>query len=81
MRSVYRIIKFIALASTFVAACFWFRASHTFATDINGLDTVASIELWLGNVAYYNHLAALCAAFAAIAEGARAAAIRARLYR
>jgi vacuolar-type H+-ATPase subunit I/STV1 len=80
MRSVYNVIEFIAVAFAFAAAWFWFRASHTFATDINGLDTVASIQLWLGNVAYYNRLAALCAAFAAIAEGARTVAIRVGLF-
>jgi len=80
MRSVYTVLEVIAVVFAFAAAWFWFRSSQSFAVDINGLDSLASIKPWLGNVAYYNRLAALCAAFAAIAEGAKVLAIRAGLF-
>lgn len=80
MRSVYTVLEIIAVVFAFAAAWFWFRSSQSWAPDIDGLDSLASIKPWLGSVAYYNRMATLCAAFAAIAEGAKVLAIRFGLF-
>lgn len=79
MRNVYTALEVISVVFAFAAAWFWFRSSQSFAADINALNSLADIKPF-GNVAYYNRLAALCAAFAAIAGGAKVLAIRAGLY-
>lgn len=80
MKSVYTILEIITVVFAFAAAWFWFRSSQSFAPGITDLDTLASIKPWLANVAYYNRLATLCAAFAAIGEGAKILAIRLGLF-
>ena len=45
-----------------------------------GLESHAGLKPWLSSVACYYRLAALCAAFAAIAEGAKVLAVRAGLF-
>ncbi len=80
MRSVHGGLEVIAVVFAFAAAWFWFRSSQSFASDINGLDTLASLKSWLGNVAYYNRIAAFCAGIGAMAEGAKVLAIRAGLF-
>lgn len=40
------------------------------------MGSLASIKVWLGNVAHEDRMAAFCAAIAAIAEGAKVLAMR-----
>jgi hypothetical protein len=66
MRSAYTFLELIGVGFAFAAAWFWFRSSQSFGPDVNGLDSLASIKPWLDNVAHYNRMATLCAAFAVI---------------
>jgi hypothetical protein len=79
MISVYTTLEVIAICFAFAAAWFWFQSGHLFAPDINQ-GSLAGLKPWLDNLAYYNRLATLCAAVAALAEGAKILAIRAGLF-
>jgi hypothetical protein len=80
MRGIYPVLEVIAVIFAFAAAWFWYRSSQSFALDVNSLDSLQSIKPWLLDVAHYNRMASLCAAVAAVAEGAKVLAIRGGLF-
>jgi hypothetical protein len=68
MSKTFAVLEMMTIGFGFAAAWFWFRSSQSFATEID-YGTVSGLKDWFGQLAYYNHAAALCAALSALGNG------------